>query len=221
MGEPCPGCGADAGEPCRPSCLSWVTDDAGQPVERWTIGEPSPIDLLDLPGLSWSVSAGARLVLVVPSDDPALTDAAAGADVWLGLAQAGPVPVVLARFRDDAGQVLGYWEAPGPWLLGNDAPEVTYTGPEHIAWTLHIVEGAPGYERAALGDARPMRVTGLRAFTTSPAFTRALRRAHAEQRAAGPMTDAEAMAHMGAYYERHPAGVAAWRRAIVTSRAGE
>lgn len=31
---PCPGCNAPAGEPCRWGCLSTVTDDAGQPVDR-------------------------------------------------------------------------------------------------------------------------------------------------------------------------------------------
>lgn len=31
--EPCPGCGAEVGEPCREWCLSTVTDDAGQPVD--------------------------------------------------------------------------------------------------------------------------------------------------------------------------------------------
>ena len=33
LAEPCPGCGAEAGEPCREWCLSRVTDDAGQPVD--------------------------------------------------------------------------------------------------------------------------------------------------------------------------------------------
>lgn len=189
--------------------------------EAWHVGQASPIDLLDLPGLSWAAASGARLVWVVPSDDLALAEAAAGADLWLGLAQAGPVPVILARVRDERGQVLGYWEAPGPWLVGNDAPEVEVTEADHIVWALHIVEGSPGYDRAALGDARPMPVLGLRAFTTSPAFTRALRRARAEQRAAGPMTDEQATEHMAAYYARNDAGAAAWRRALVTSRTGE
>lgn len=30
--EPCAGCNAVAGEPCRPGCLSSVTDDEGQPL---------------------------------------------------------------------------------------------------------------------------------------------------------------------------------------------
>lgn len=189
--------------------------------EWWTVGEPSPLPLLDLPGLSWGVSAGPRLVLVVPSDDPALVTAATEGDVWLGLAQAGPVPIVLARFRDDAGRVLGYWEAPGAWREGDDPPEVTYTGPEHIGWTLHVVEGAPGYDRDGIGEPRPLTIVGGRVFTTSPAFTRALRRMQAEQRAAGPMTDAEVYAHMQHYYATHESGAPAWRRAIVTSRAGD
>ena len=29
----CAGCGAEAGEPCRPGCLSHVTDASGQPTE--------------------------------------------------------------------------------------------------------------------------------------------------------------------------------------------
>ena len=32
LAEPCAGCFADAGEPCRPDCLSAVTDRTGQPV---------------------------------------------------------------------------------------------------------------------------------------------------------------------------------------------
>jgi len=31
-GEDCAGCNAEAGEPCRPGCLSSVTDDEGQPL---------------------------------------------------------------------------------------------------------------------------------------------------------------------------------------------
>lgn len=30
----CPGCGADTGERCREWCLSMVTDDTGQAVDR-------------------------------------------------------------------------------------------------------------------------------------------------------------------------------------------
>lgn len=34
LDEPCPGCHADAGEPCRPDCLSYATDSNGQPNEE-------------------------------------------------------------------------------------------------------------------------------------------------------------------------------------------
>lgn len=185
----------------------------------WTVGQPAPLALLDLPGLSWHVAAQ-TLVLVVPSDDPDLAEAAAGADVWLGVLQAGPVPIVLARFRDDSGHVLGYWEAPGAWRTGDDPPEVTVSDAEHMAWTLLVVEGSPGYQRDRW-EPRPMTVTGLRAFTTSPAFTRAMRRAQAEQRAAGPMDEGQVLEHMRGYYAANDAGRDAWRRCIVTSRAGE
>lgn len=30
----CPGCNAEPGEPCRPGCLSHVTDSNGQPLEQ-------------------------------------------------------------------------------------------------------------------------------------------------------------------------------------------
>lgn len=182
------------------------------------MGEPFPVDLLDLPGLSWDPPS--LLLMVVPSDDADLAAALEVGDLALGVASAGPVPVLTLRVRDH-GRDLGYWEAPSPWRTGNPAPEVPVEDPAaRILWQLVVVEGAAGYGRASPGLPGRFPVVSLRAFTTSPALTRTLRRLRAEQRAAGPMTALEVDAAIGDYYARAGEGVAAWRRCVITSKGG-
>lgn len=185
-----------------------------------TVGEAFPGDLLDLPGLTWDPPG--FLVMVVPSDDVALRVALTGDNLSLGVASAGPVPVLMLRVRDhDGGTVLGHWEAPSAWREGNPPPEVRVEEADRILWQFVVVEGGPGYTRTSRGLPRELPVVSLRAFTTSPALTRVLRRLRSEQRAAGPMTDAEVSAAIDEHYARVPSGADAWRRCLITSRVGQ
>lgn len=186
-----------------------------------SVGELTPFDLYDLPGLAWDITAH-RIVFMVPADDLALVSAVHGdGDLALGLSSAGPIPVLMARLRDDRGGVLGYWEGPGPWRIGRDAPEVRIDPGGRILWAWVTAAASAGYDRTEPGDPGPRTVLGLRACTTSPAFTRTLRRLQAEQRAHGPMTDDEVASRMAEHYARTDSGPSAWRRCLVTSKAGE
>lgn len=186
-----------------------------------TVGKPTPFPLYDIPGLSWDIEAN-RLVFMVPADDLALVTAVhEDGDLTLGLSSAGPIPVLMARLRDGRGRALGYWEAPGPWRPGREAPEVRIGQGDRILWAWITAAASEGYERTGQGDPGPRTVLGLRACTTSPAFTRTLRRLQSEQRAHGPMDEAEVAARMADHYGRTDSGGSAWRRCLVTSKAGE
>lgn len=191
----------------------------------WHVGSPAPTTYLDLPGLTWH---GPRhtLTALVPADDVELLDGYRDGSLRLGLTQYAPaIPVLLLRVSDTAGRTLGYWEAPSLWLDGSPEPStLDLDGGQHIMWSLAVAvcspERGPSLPAEPDGSIRPV-CSSLRAFTTSPAFTRVLRRLRAEQRAAGPMSEADAMAAVIAAQERTPGGSATWRRALITSAAGD
>lgn len=65
--EPCPGCFAEPGEPCRPACLSWVEDDP-EPLEidrtptgRYTVTDSAGRVLYRTSSAGAAISARARL----------------------------------------------------------------------------------------------------------------------------------------------------------------
>lgn len=190
----------------------------------WAVGSPAPVSMLDMPGLTWH-SGSYALTALVPADDVELLDGYRDGMVRLGLTQYAPsVPVLLARVSDTRGRVLGFWEAPSVWLDGGPDPDGPgLDGGQHVLWQLAVAECSP--ERGPRlpaepdGSIRPV-CSSLRAFTTSGAFTRVLRRLRAEQRAAGPLSEADALAIVAAAQERLLSGAPMWRRALITSTAG-
>jgi hypothetical protein len=119
----------------------------------------------------------------------------------IGLIQSGPMGVLVL------GTGLGVVDCPRPYLVGDPVPDVEPYGGDHVLWKVVLVQ------RGVVAD--------LTAFTTSPAFTKHLRRVFAEQRARGPLTRREADVAIARFQVEVPDERALWRRCLVTSRAGD
>lgn len=135
--------------------------------------------------------------------DESLLRMAAHGSLRLGLAQHGPIAFLLAKMPG--------WdvvEAVRPWFHDEDPPELTLTDGEHVVWKLAVTQDGI--------------IVNLRAFTTSPFFTRQLRRVYAEQRAHGPITPEEVDPWLYQWRTKiAPDGASAWKRVIATSLAGD
>lgn len=175
----------------------------------FTVGEPWDTGSWPLPtggvSIGWYANAPE---LVVIGDPPAVIDADAfsTARFRIGFATHGPLTFLML---DDPclGPAGGFLEAGTGWLHDQDAPEVTIEDADHIVWSLVLVTGGT--------------VSALRAFTTSPAVTRWLRRARAEQRATGPLTGPQFLEARQSWITRYSDPKSAWRAAELTSWAGD
>lgn len=157
------------------------------------------------PSLGWAGYASTPLLTL--GDPQGRVDAStlSSTPMRLGFAQYGPLVVAMLKAPEFG---LGLLEAFTAYVHGADAPEVTFDdGRDHILWMLMSVNAS-------------RTITGMQAFTTSPAVTTFLRRAFAEQRATGPISMEETDFWMGQWYENVSTDAAAWNRVVVSSKAG-
>lgn len=168
------------------------------------LGQPWPENQFDIPhdGLSFGWHSGNFLVIGDPFAEVDLGKYV-NASIKVGFAEHGPLAVVII----DAPGLPAALDSARPYLSGDEAPEIVIEPADHIVWQLVLVQAGI--------------ITNLRAFTTSPDVTVFLRRVMAGQRAAGPLSYAEADVWIQDWFATAPSEADVWAACAVVCRSGD